>query len=200
MTQTPQTNFSSQEFIARLRGRDSSAVESIVRAYTEQLYRAALGLSFDAINAKELVQNVWATFMDVIPSFQAKSHVRTFIFGILYNKASELRREQVRFDSPDPVEHVLETRFDSHGRWVQPPLDPERFFMASESIGLIEKCLESLPLAQRMAFYLREVEEHESPEVCKILNVTVTNLGVLLYRARNRLRECVESKVVKRGA
>ena len=33
--------------------------------------------------------------------------------------------------------------------------------------------------------------------MCKILDVTRTNLGVLLYRARNRLRECLESKGYK---
>lgn len=200
MTQTMQSNFSSEEFLAHLRNRHSKAIEPLVQAYTEHLYRAALGMGFDTANAKELVQMVWATFMDVVPKFQAKSHIRTFIFGIFYNKASELRREQVRFDSPDSVEQILETRFDANGKWVQPPLDPERFLMASETLDLIEKCLESLPLSQRMAFYLKEVEEHESFEICKILNVTVTNLGVLLYRARNRLRECVESKIAKQEA
>ena len=31
-------------------------------------------------------------------------------------------------------------------------------------------------------------------EICKILDVSRTNLGVLLYRSRNRLRECLETK------
>jgi hypothetical protein len=45
---------------------------------------------------------------------------------------------------------------------------------------------------QRLAFLLREVEGLETKETCKILEVTRTNLGVLLYRARNRLRACLE--------
>ena len=48
-----------------------------------------------------------------------------------------------------------------------------------------------------MAFVLREVEDLSTVEICKILDVTRTNLGVLLYRARNRLRECLESKGIK---
>ncbi len=55
----------------------------------------------------------------------------------------------------------------------------------------------SVPLQQRMAFVLREVEDLSTVEICKILDVTRTNLGVLLYRARNRLRECLESKGIK---
>lgn len=195
MGATRKANFSSEEFVTRLRDRDSDAIEELVRAYTEHLFRAALGLGFDSNNAHELVQTVWVTFFDVVPRFEARSHVRTFLFGILYNKASELRRDQARFDSSDPVEQVLEARFDADGRWSDPPVDPERFLLATETLGLIERCLGALPLNQRMAFYLREIEEHSSSDVCKILSVTTTNLGVLLYRARNRLRECIEGKV-----
>ncbi len=48
-----------------------------------------------------------------------------------------------------------------------------------------------------MAFVLREVEGLSTEEICKILEVSRTNLGVLIYRARNRLRECLEAKGVK---
>ena len=34
--------------------------------------------------------------------------------------------------------------------------------------------------------------------ICKILDVTHTNLGVLLYRVRNRLRECLEARGVRK--
>lgn len=194
------TNFSSSEFIGRLKSREHEAVSTLVHAYTTQLLKASLGLGFDQTAATELVQNVWVTFFDVISGFRGDSHIRTFIFGILYNKASELRRDHKRFDSRDPVEEVLDTRFDSEGHWIKPPISPEDFFMGMETLQLIEKCLEALPTNQRMAFSMKEIEERESPEICKTLNVTVTNLGVLLYRARNRLRECVEGKITKRGA
>lgn len=191
---TSDQNLSSPSFLERLRNRDAEAIETVVRSYTEHLYRGALGLGFDTHMAHELVQNVWTTFFDVVGTFEGRSHVRTFIFGILYNKASELRRENVRFDSADPIEEVLESRFDPDGKWTRPPVDPEKFLAASETMTLIQKCLDSLPLTQRMAFCLKEIDEHGSSDICKILNVTVTNLGVILYRARNRLRECIDGK------
>ena len=45
-----------------------------------------------------------------------------------------------------------------------------------------------------MAFVLREVEGLSSEEICKILEVSSTNLGVMLFRLRNRVRECLEAK------
>jgi RNA polymerase sigma-70 factor (ECF subfamily) len=58
--------------------------------------------------------------------------------------------------------------------------------------------LEGFPTQQRTAFALREVEGLVSEEICKILNVTRTNLGVLMFRARNRLRECLEARGMSR--
>ena len=48
-----------------------------------------------------------------------------------------------------------------------------------------------------MAFVLREVQELITKEICKILEVSSTNLGVRLYRGRNRLRECLEKRGVR---
>jgi RNA polymerase sigma-70 factor (ECF subfamily) len=36
------------------------------------------------------------------------------------------------------------------------------------------------------------MEDMEAEEICKILDVTATNMGVLMHRARIRLRECLE--------
>ena len=59
--------------------------------------------------------------------------------------------------------------------------------------------MESLPDRYRVAFTLREAEGFETGEVCKILDVSANSLGVILFRARNRMRECLEAKGV-RGA
>lgn len=63
---------------------------------------------------------------------------------------------------------------------------------------MLQECLEKVPRAQRIAFYLREVEEMKSEEICKKMAVSVTNLGVMLFRARNRLRDRLEKKGLKR--
>ncbi|PIU01056.1 MAG: hypothetical protein COT74_00700 [Bdellovibrionales bacterium CG10_big_fil_rev_8_21_14_0_10_45_34] len=192
-------NFSAPEFFAHLIKRDKSAIEKVVRAYTEHLYRGALGLGFSPDAAAEVVQSVWVTFFEVVSNFEGRSHIRTFIFGILYNKASEMRKDQGRYDDSDPIEEVLDRRFDSNGHWLRPPVDPEQFMITSQTMELINSCIDRLPVSQRMAFCLKEIDDHGSKDICNILGVSVTNLGVLLFRAKNRLRECIESKGPKQA-
>ncbi|WP_419168247.1 sigma-70 family RNA polymerase sigma factor [Halobacteriovorax sp.] len=195
MSSTIYKTFASPNFIKKLIGLDHDAIEQVVREYTEHLFKGSLGLGFSEHEATELVQNVWGTFFDVLPNFKANSHIRTFLFGILYNKAKELKREKAKLSKHEPIDGIMEERFDENGSWRNHIVDPERFMAASQTLEIIEKCLDKLPLTQKMAFCLKEIDDHGTSDICKILEVTTTNLGVLLYRAKNRLRECIETKI-----
>lgn len=186
--------FTTSEFLTRIKSREPVAIDSLVDAYTDHLYRGALGLGFSGEVAKELVQNVWLVFFEVIPGFEGRSHIRTFLFGILLNKARELRREQSKDSAHDQFDEVFEKNFDEKGHWVSPPINPEQFLASAQNMQLIKDCIDGLPLAQRMAFCLREIDEHKSEDICNILEVSGTNLGVLIFRARNKLRDCIEKK------
>ena len=107
-----------------------------------------------------------------------------------------MRREIKRNDSHDPIDDVMADRFNIQGAWSKPPIAPDQFVESIQNLQMIQDCIERLPLNQRAAFCFREVEDLEMPEICKILEVSNTNLGVLLYRAKNRLRECIERKVI----
>jgi RNA polymerase sigma-70 factor (ECF subfamily) len=186
--------FDSEDFLKMIKVRDSAAFESLVTAYTGQIYNACLGLGFNSVEADDLTQNVWLTFFDVVQNFEGRSKVRTFLFGILYNKASEFRKKNNKIDLNIDIEDILDKRFDSKGHWITGPKDPEKFLSSTQTMKLIADCLDLLPLNQKMAFSLREIEEDLTEEICNIMSITPTNLGVLLFRARNQLRECIEKK------
>ena len=179
---------------ARIREREPAAIEEVVHAYLPQILRAALGAGLDQPLAEDVTQSTFATFIESAHRFEGRSHVRTWLFGILYNKISETRRKQKRDRETDDIDEVFEQRYSSGGFWTTPPKAVDAAVFDKEVRQGIEDCLEEVPPKQRMAFVLREVEDMESEEICNILEVTRTNLGVLLHRVRNRLRECLETK------
>ncbi|MBT3236146.1 MAG: sigma-70 family RNA polymerase sigma factor [Bdellovibrionales bacterium] len=185
-------HFNSSTFINKLIDRDKVAVGAIVQQYTNQLAKAAYGMGISDSDADELVQATWVTFFEKISSFEQRSHIRTFLFGIFYNKRRELARERKRHTSESPFEDVMADQFNQQGEWINPPQAPEKMLQATETMEIIQHCLELIPENQRMAFYLREVEGENSDEICNILDISITNLGVLIYRAKNQLRNCIE--------
>ncbi len=185
------------EFAARIRAGDREALQAVVHAYMSQLLRAARGAGLSPQGAEDVTQTTFATFIEVAPRFEGRSHVRTFLFGILYRKIAEARRELQRNQHFDAIDDVVEQRFKTDGSWQRPPRPIDLQLHDAEIRQAIGDCLEHVSTQKRMAFVLREVEGLATEEICKILEVTRTNLGVLLYRARTRLRECLETKGVR---
>lgn len=190
----PHTDFSDPEFLARLKRRDRAALTELVEVYLPQLLRAGRGMGFAREDCEDLAQSVFAALIEGLHRFEGRSHIRTFLFGIFYHKVSEHLREKQREQENDPIDEVMESKFDAQGNWRQPPADIQKQLLDQEAGEIIQECLETIPRAQRIAFYLREIEEMETPEICKKMGISATNLGVLLFRARNRLCECVEKK------
>ena len=188
----------SAEFLERLRRRDPEALSEAVHEHARPLLRAARALGFPEPDAEDMVQDVFRTFLERLDNFEGRSQLRTWLFGILHRKALERRRASIIVDRIDQIDEVFESSFDAKGNWTRPPEDLERLMLSKEIGELIRGCMDGLPVNQREAFVLREVEGLESSEICKVLAVSVTNFGVLIHRARARLRECLESKGLRK--
>ncbi len=183
---------------ARIRAGDRSAIQAVVETYLPQILRAARGAGLDASRAEDVTQATFTTFIEAAPRFEGRSSVRTWLFGILYNKIAEARRGRDRDRQMDDIDEVFERRFDATGKWSAPPLPVDIDLHNKDVQREIFACLDAAPVRQSLAFVLREVEELSTDEICKILGLTRTNLGVMLYRVRNRVRECLEAKGVRR--
>lgn len=184
------------ELTARIRQRDPETLEAVIHEYLPQVVRAARGAGLTKQEAEDVAQSTFITFLEKADTFEGRSHVRTWLFGILFHKIMEVRRLLERERQADDIDEVMESRFDANGSWRTPPRSAEAEVYGREVRERTAECLEAAPPKQRMAFVFREVEGLTTSEICKILEVTGTNLGVMLYRVRNRLRECLESKGV----
>ncbi len=188
-------NFSDPKFIESIRRGDSKARESLVRAYTSHLFKAALGMGLSEEQSNDVAHSTWMTLFEVVSNFEGRSHIRTFLFGILYNKVSELRRANLKYAKTDPIEEIMESRFEESGHWSEGwPASPEKVLENSQGLTIIEECMDKLPELQKAVFQLKVVDEEENEDICHILNITSTNLRQLLYRSKTRLKECVERK------
>jgi RNA polymerase sigma-70 factor (ECF subfamily) len=160
------------------------------------VYRAARGAGLSIQNAEDVAQSTFVTFIEKISTFEGRSHVRTWLFGILYRKISEVRRSAQREERAEDISEVMENRFKTSGFWAKPPRATDQTVFDADVRRHLDECLDGVTGDQRLAFLLREVEEMDSREICEAMNVSRSNLGVLLYRGRNKLRECLEQRNV----
>jgi RNA polymerase sigma-70 factor (ECF subfamily) len=188
-----------QDRIDAIRRRDPDVLEQVARDNLQPLVRAARAAGLNDDDAHDAVQETLLVFVQKANQFDGRAMVRTWLFGILFKKVAERRRAFAREEAVDDIEAVVDARFDAAGRWIRPPRAPDADLSVGQAMSWLEECLERLPDRRRTAFVLREVEQLETDEVCNVLEVSRNNLGVLLFRARNALRECLEAKGL-RGA
>lgn len=186
--------------VERIQKKDPEALQEVVRRYLGQLLRTALAAGLERSRAEDVVQEAFTVFVAKAGEFEGRARIRTWLFGILYRKISEAQRKKRRQARTEDIDEVMQQRFTPEGRWRHPPMPADEQFYRGEVRRFLEECLDEVPPQQRMAFVLREAQGFGSKEICRILDVTATHLSVLIYRARNRLRECLELKGLRGAA
>ena len=96
VSQDPVPQMEGSDFVACVRAGDRETLEAVIHAYLGQILRAARGAGLSPERAEDVTQATFATFIEVARRFEGRSHVRTFLFGILYKKIAEARRGERR--------------------------------------------------------------------------------------------------------
>lgn len=70
--------------------------------------------------------------------------------------------------------------------------DPEAALHQDQFWTVFDACLNHLPPNTARVFMMREFLEFDTDEVCAELRISISNCRVILHRARNGLRRCLE--------
>ncbi|HZZ85498.1 MAG TPA: sigma-70 family RNA polymerase sigma factor [Anaeromyxobacteraceae bacterium] len=195
------------ELVARVLAGDRTAFTELVRRHHGPLLRLAQAFVRDRAVAEEVVQDTWLGVLDGLARFEQRSSLKTWIFRILANKArTRFVREarSVPFSAlGEGEEGVDPARFDAAGMWQDPPRPwgpeaPERLLEREDAVRVMEAAVAALSAGQRAVITLRDLEDVDPEETCRLLDITMTNQRVLLHRARTKVRAALERHL--RGA
>ena len=179
-----------------LTSRDPIFLGKLFSETSPILLRICFSNSIYDENAEDVIHQTWETFFGNLEKFEGRSRLRTFICGILFNKIREYRRGTQRTSYEQDPESIMNNVFTPEGWWKSPPVNPFRAFELTQSAAVIRECLEGLSEPQRAAFVLKEIEEEDTAEICDILSVNEAHLRVLLFRAKDKLRKCIEDPFI----
>jgi RNA polymerase sigma-70 factor, ECF subfamily len=194
--------------LAQLRKGEEAAFDELVMRHHSALIRMAMGYVADREVAEEVVQDTWMAVIEGFGRFEGRSSLRTWIFGIMIHKAKDRGTREKRhttfssFESVEDDETVDPSRFHQSGEWAghwafppQPWDDqtPEKLLASQQAVDAMNRAIETLPRSLKEVLILRDVEGVDAKEVCEILEITATNLYVRLHRARERVRQAVET-------
>jgi RNA polymerase sigma-70 factor (TIGR02943 family) len=184
----------------------SSDALAWLEKHGDYLFRFALSRVRDRETAEDLVQDTLLAALKSADSFSEKSSRKTWLASILKHKIIDHFRKSKREVYPEDdanFDHLMQTAFHDNGSWRVGPekwsYDPSTLFERGEFWIFFKTCLEYLPSRHATAFQLREIDGLNGNEICKVLDLSTTNLGVILHRARLSLRKCLEENFFEKG-
>lgn len=171
-----------------------------VELYADQLFHFANSRTRNPALAEDLVQETFLSALKAQERFKGNSTEKTWLYSILKNKIidhfrkSSTKNEKNILDEEDKNSDAL---YHDKGSWknkegfITTKDEASRLVESKEFYLILEKCLDHLPLKTQLAFKYKHIEDLDTKDICKELDISTSNYWVLLHRARLSLRDCL---------
>lgn len=189
------------QLLERLLAGEQQAYKELVSTYQSAMRAVAYAIVGNR-HADEVVQDSWLSVVRNLKGFEGRSSLKTWLLTITANSAKgrykQNRREVLLDDLPSPHGTLDDDRFSAgDGHWLIAPFawhqdTPEALLTQNELRECLEHTLLSLSELQSSVLLLRERQGLELEEICNLLQISLSNVRVLLHRARLKVFATVE--------
>ncbi len=166
--------------------------------YSDYLFNYTITRVNDREIAQDLVQDTFFAGLKSMKNFKGEASERTWLISILKRKIIDHYRKINSKKGKAEVRINYNSGEEDAGDWLEErvadPFDKTaEDSLINTELGLaIHNCIGKLPEKQAQVFKMKTIMEYETEAICKELNITASNLWVIIHRARTALAACLE--------
>jgi RNA polymerase sigma-70 factor (ECF subfamily) len=174
---------------------ESVAFEDIFAEYKNLVYNLSLRVLGNHEDALDLSQEVFLTIHRKLHTFKGNSSLKTWIYRVTLNKASNrirwwrVRRKQDTFSFAALGHSSLQMLNLKLSRQTD---TPEQNFLGGEARDIYHRCLQKLPFKYRAVMVMRDLDDMTYEEISDSLGISLGTVKSRIARGREKLRELVE--------
>lgn len=165
-----------------------SAFERLVRNSERQMLAVAAGFAHTPDDANDIYQDAVLAAFKALPRFKMESKFSTWLHKIVVNTALSNRRKLKRTWQKLAA---VQAEYEHEEKYVETQ-SPERTMIDSELNTQINRAMGRLSDNERMAFVLCNQQGFKIREAAEIMSCSENSIKVVLFRARNKLKECLK--------
>lgn len=172
--------------------------------YADYLFNYAVTRVDNSDLAKDLVQETFFSGIKGKDSFRGLAAERTWLVSILKRKIIDHYRKINSIKGQKEVRVNFYPDGERKGSWIEECVpqswgnEAEKNIENDELKNALNYCIKQLPEKYRMVFLLKTVQNYETEEICNELEISSSNLWVIIHRARLQLRKCIEENWFKK--
>lgn len=166
--------------------------------YSDYLFNYTITRVRDRETAQDLVQETFFAGLKSMKNFKGQASERTWLISILKRKIIDHYRKINSKKGKAEVRMNLNFDGENEGDWLEErvadPFDKTaQDDLENTELGLaIHNCIGKLPPKQAKVFKMKTLLGYETETICNELDITASNLWVIIHRARISLASCME--------
>ena len=166
--------------------------ETIYNQYSILVYNVALHYLQNVEDAEEITQDVFVQVYDSLDSFKEKSSVKTWIYRISINKSLDFIKHKKSAKRFFIFGKKSENEFEinNFSNFEHPGIVLEN----KENAQILFKTINELTENQKTAFILSKLDGLGNSEIAEIMNVSISSVESLIFRAKASLKEKLSDK------
>jgi len=173
--------------IERLKRGDPHEFSLLIDLHAEKVYNLLRRLLRDETEAEDLTQEVFTTVFLTISQFKGEAKLSTWIYRITVNKFKEHvrnRSRKKRFGFLFSLNSV-----NASESLISKTPNPQGELENKERSEIVVAAINQLPEKQYLAFTMHKLEGVSQQEIGSILNLSITAVESLIFRARKSLQQ-----------
>ncbi|MBL8915924.1 MAG: sigma-70 family RNA polymerase sigma factor [Archangium sp.] len=175
---------SDEQLLAAARAGDGRAMEQLLARHEPSVYRFGLRMCGNEDDAREVLQETLLATFKNLASFRGDSKLSTWLYQVARSFCTKQRRRH----EGEPAEHAALEDVEAR-RVVSDSTGPDARTHARQVGEVIQAALATLPIEQREAIVLRDVEGLSTEEAADVVGIEVYALKSRLHRARMSLKQ-----------
>jgi len=166
--------------------------------YSDYLFNYTITRVRDRDTAQDLVQDTFFAGLKSMKNFKGEASERTWLISILKRKIIDYYRKINSKKGKAEIRINYKSDSEDEGNWLEEhvadPFDKTaEDNLENTELGLaIHNCIDKLPEKQAQVFKMKTILDYETEAVCNELDITASNLWVIIHRARTTIAACLE--------
>jgi RNA polymerase sigma-70 factor (ECF subfamily) len=174
--------------MAKVKAGDMGAFRELVESHQQRVVGTISRMIGDHIEAEDLSQQVFIRVWKSAARWEPTAKFTTWLYTILRNLVFNESRRRARHKTTS-LESMTDNEDHPHQFADGNVKAPDTAILDAEMQDAIERAIQELPEAQRMAVVMRRYQDVSYEEIGEVLDLTVPAVKSLLFRARTDLRE-----------
>lgn len=169
-----------------------------IKNYSDYLFNYTITRVNDREIAQDLVQETFLAGLKSKDNFKGQASERTWLVAILKRKIIDHYRKINSNKGKAEVRMTYNSDSETEGDWLEERVGDVHEKNAEDSIeneelGIaIHNCLDKLPEKQAKIFKMKTLLNYETEAICNEMDITASNLWVIIHRARTAMANCME--------